>query len=244
MKRFWKAAAAVNVEDGWRIQLDSRPMRLPTGESLLLRHEKLAHAVAFEWQNAGGGEVGGDVKIESLPLTGLAATAEIRIRPDRGQTRDAIARYGETDLLCYRAISPQNLVQRQSDLWQPWVEWAREAFSAPLEVTSGIIHIKQKPQSLAALSAPLMRYDDYQLTMLSVIVPIFGSLVLGLAVAQGALLAQEALSLSLLDEIFAAEQWGEDPQILARHAGLGRDVIDAARFARICAGDAGTVTAG
>ena len=44
------------------------------------------------------------------PLTRLAGTAQQRIAPDPAPTIDAIARYAESDLLCYRAETPEELV--------------------------------------------------------------------------------------------------------------------------------------
>ena len=46
------------------------------------------------------------MSFKDTPLTRLAGTALERIAPDPAPTVDAIARYGETDLLCYRAETP------------------------------------------------------------------------------------------------------------------------------------------
>ncbi|HET9018168.1 MAG TPA: hypothetical protein VFN46_01200 [Acetobacteraceae bacterium] len=57
-----------------------------------------------------------------------------------------------------------------------------------------------------------------------------GSLVLGLALAEGALAGAEAHALAMLDETFQEEFWGRDEEALARRRRIGDDVILAARF--------------
>ena len=234
MKRFWTQAYAQPDGNTWRILLDSRPMRLPQGGSLVLRDAALATAVAAEWQNAGGA-IGGAVRLDMLPLTCLAATAEQRIGPDPVPTINAITRYGETDLLCYRADAPNALVMRQAALWQPWLDWAKQCFGADLRVVTGITHVAQDAAALAALRQAVAAQDVYQLTALGVTVPALGSVVLGLAVAARVLPAAQAVALSLLDDIYQAEFWGEDYEAIGRHAAMARDVADAAQFAQITA---------
>jgi len=72
--------------------------------------------------------------------------------------------------------------------------------------------------------------DPDTLAGLGIAVPAMGSLVLGLALAAGELAAAEAQSLALLDELFQAEQWGEDAEAVARRAAIGADIALAARY--------------
>src|SRR6201994_2682347 len=112
-------------------------MRLPSGSPLMVGPARLAQAVAEEWQAAGGVK-GGEMTFKDTPLTRLAGTALERIAPDPSPTIDAIARYGETDLLCYRATTPASLVQRQHQQWQPWLDWAARTHDAPLRTGAGV----------------------------------------------------------------------------------------------------------
>lgn len=226
MKRFWQHARAHAVDGGFAILLDARPMRLPGGGSLHLPSRALADAVAAEW-DAAGGTVGGEVQVETLALTRLAATASARVAADPAATIAALAKYGESDLLCYRAEHPAALAARQAALWDPWLAWAQSRFGAALRVTSGIMHVRQDDAALAALQRPLHGYDAYQLAALGVAVPAMGSLVLGLAMCEGALDAAEASALSQLDEGFQEEMWGTDAQATAQRAARARDIADA-----------------
>jgi chaperone required for assembly of F1-ATPase len=229
LKRFWDTASIEPTDTGYAILLDGKPMHLPGGHRLRVTAEPLAHAIAHEWQTAGGAK-GGEMSFDDTPLTRLAGTAQHRIAPDPAPTIDAIARYAETDLLCYRAEAPQSLVHRQMREWQPWLDWAALTYDAPLRVTTGIAHIKQHRDSLAALRRVVAALDVPALAALGVAVPSLGSLVLGLALAELRLDAATAHALGSLDELFQAEAWGEDAAAAARRRAVAADVELAARF--------------
>lgn len=233
MKRFWQQATAVSTEGGLGVMLDGKPVRVPGGATLLLPNAALAVAVVSEWQ-AAGGEVGGEMSYADLPLTRLAGTAQERVAPALEPVVLELARYAETDLLCYRAEHPASLVRRQEELWQPWLDWAERAHHAPLKVTFGIIHVSQPPGSLAALAQALAVHDAYRLAALSILVPSFGSLVLGLAVAAGELPALSAHELATLDERHQATHWGWDEEAETRMARVAEDVAAAGRFLDLC----------
>ncbi len=142
----------------------------------------------------------------------------------------AIAVYGETDLLCYWADSPQTLAARQAKAWQPWLDWARTDLGAALTVTAGVMHVRQHPAAIEALRRAVDAQGAWVLAGLGIVVPALGSLVLGLGVAQGRLDAMQAHALSRVDEAFQAELWGEDAEAAARRVRIEADITDAARF--------------
>jgi chaperone required for assembly of F1-ATPase len=232
VRRFWDTASIQPTATGYTILLDGRAMHLPGGALLRVGSEPLANAIAEEWQAAGGGK-GGEMSFADTPLTRLAGTAQQRIAPDPAPTIDAIARYAESDLLCYRAETPEELVTRQMYAWQPWLDWAALAYDAPLRVGSGIGYVKQHRGSVAALRGAVAALDVGALAALGVAVPALGSLVLGLAMAAGRLDAATAHELGALDELFQAEAWGEDAEAAARRAAIAADVHLAARFLRL-----------
>jgi chaperone required for assembly of F1-ATPase len=225
MKRFWSSATVVSAGGLFAIELDGKPMRLPGGPLLRLRQPALADAIAAEW-----GAAPAAMTAEDVPLTRLAGTAQERIVPDPGPTIAAIATYGETDLLCYRAGESAALALRQHHAWQPWLDWAAAAYGARLSWTTGIMPITQDAGAIAALRGAVGALDPFLLAGLGVLVPALGSLVLGLAVAAGRLEAAEAHRLSVLDELFEEALWGVDAEAEKRRAWVARDIADAARF--------------
>ena len=125
MKRVY---AAVAVERGARdfgIALDSRPLRTPRRARVRLPTQALADAVADEWRAQKD-----NIRAETMPLTRLANIAHDGATGDPDAAVARLARYAETDLLCYRAADPPALARRQSALWQPVVEWAAARYGA------------------------------------------------------------------------------------------------------------------
>lgn len=214
-KRFWTAAATRPAGEGWEVALDGRPVRTPGKAPLILPTERLAEAIAAEWDAQG--EV---VDPNRMPLTRAANSAIEKVAANFDAVAGMLAEYGGTDLLCYRADSPEDLVRRQAGGWDPLVDWAAAELRAPLRITHGIAPVAQDPAALARLSAEVRALDVFGLTALHDLVTLPGSLVLGLAVIRGRIGAGEALRLSCIDEDFQAERWGRDDE--AREAAESR----------------------
>lgn len=210
-RRFWTQAAVRPLEAGYGVNLDDRPLQTPARRVLALPTRPLAEAIAAEW-NA----IEAEIRPECLPLTRAANSASDRVAPDPGPVVEAIAAYGGSDLLCYRAEEPLALVQRQSVAWNPWLEWSGNVLGAPLLAVVGVMHHPQPADSLVRLQAHVAEHDAFALTALHDLVTLTGSLVLGLAVSRGALGAEAAWDLSRIDETWQAEQWGEDAEAEAQ----------------------------
>jgi chaperone required for assembly of F1-ATPase len=229
MIRFWQIAECVPDDGAWSVRLDAKPLHIPGGVRLRLPTAALGDAVAAEWQAAGGAK-GGQTSYDDLPLTRLSGTWQERVDPDPEPTALGICRYGETDLLCYRAATPEALVHRESEAWDPWLGWLLRTHGAALRVTTGVLHIAQDADALAALAAAVEAQPTPVLAALGVAVPALGSAVLGLAMAEGALAPDVAYDLSVLDDTYQAELWGHDAEAQARAARVRADVLLAGRF--------------
>lgn len=225
MKRFWKDVATVAVEGGHDIHLDGRSVRTPGRAPLTLPTPALAQAVAEEWR-----AVGEALDPRAMPLTGLANAAIDRVASDPALFAANLARYAESDLLCYRAEHPLELQLRQQASWDPLLDWARERYGAPLTHTQGIVHRPQPPESLAALREAVAARSPFELAALSPLVTVTGSLIAALALLERADLADNIWSAANLDEDWQVEHWGEDE--LARQARAARhaEFDAAARF--------------
>jgi chaperone required for assembly of F1-ATPase len=210
-RRFWSGVHVREAPGGFSVHLDERPLATPGRRDLVLPVRALAEAVAAEWDATGA-----EIAPERLHFTRAANSAIDRVAPDPTPVVEVIAAYGDTDLVCYRATEPADLLRRQSELWDPWLDWSRRALGAPLLAVSGVMHHPQPAPSLAALRAAVAEHDAFGLVGLHDLVTLSGSLVLGLAVARGELGAEAAWELSRLDELWQAEQWGNDAE--AEHA--------------------------
>jgi chaperone required for assembly of F1-ATPase len=226
MKRFWKTANAAEAEGGgWEIRLDSRQVRTPARAVLVVPSRALADAIAEEW--AAQPE---EFDPRAMPLTGLANAAIDRMAADPDGFATGLARYAETDLLCYRAEEPPELVARQAAQWDPLLDWARERYDIHFELIGGIMHRPQPQATIERLTAAVHACDPLKMAGLSPLVTIGGSLVVGLAVLLEHIEAEAAFDITNLDELWQIEQWGEDYLARDLREAHKRDFLAAARF--------------
>ena len=225
MKRFWETADALAAEGGFVIALDGRPLKTPARADLLLPTEQLAEAIAGEWTSCAD-----DVDPAEMPLTGLANAAIDRICPQRQAYAAGIARYGETDLLCYRAEGPSALVQRQSESWDALLDWARRRYHVEFHCRPGIMHQAQPEATVRKLAHAVSQLDPFELAGLSPLVTIGGSLVAALALLEQMLPAQAAWEAVSLDDQWQLEQWGDDAEARKALDIRRRDFMAATRF--------------
>ena len=230
MKRFYKDVAVISGGAGHEVQLDRRPVRTPARAALALPTARLAEAVADEWRRQGD-----TVDPRSMPFTGLANGAIDQIAPHRESFAAGIANYGTSDLLCYRAEGPAELVSREAAAWDPLLDWARQRYDVTFRVTQGIIPVDQPPETLERLDAAVKAYDPFTLAGLSTLVTLSGSLVCGLAIVEGGHDANAIWTASEIDEAWEVEQWGEDAEAAARAPRRREEFAMAQRFCELVA---------
>jgi chaperone required for assembly of F1-ATPase len=225
VKRFWREAAAVAAAGGFEIALDGRPVKTPKGQKLVLPTSGLAAAVSEEW-NA----VEGELKPAAMPMTGLANAAIDIVAPDRAGFAASLARYAESDLTCYRADGPQPLVARQVAAWEPVLKAVEARHGLLFRRTAGVMHVAQPEATAAAVATLLAARAPFELAPMQTLVTLSGSVVLALAVLDGALAADAAFEASVVDERWQAEQWGEDDEAAAALARRQAEFAAAGRF--------------
>jgi chaperone required for assembly of F1-ATPase len=222
MKRFWKD---VTIDATRGVRLDGKPVRTPGRLALVLPTDALAEAVAEEWR-----AVEGDIDPRAMPLTGLANTAIERVAADPALFAANLAAYAESDLLCYRADAPPDLVARQAAAWDPPLAWATRRYDVHFEIATGVMHQPQPDATIERLAVAVAARDAFELAGLSPVVTITGSLVLGLALIERAMDAEGVWAAANLDEDWQAEQWGVDPLAVQAREVRRAEFDAAARF--------------
>jgi chaperone required for assembly of F1-ATPase len=222
VKRFY---ATVTVTAEREILLDNRVVRTPAKATLVLPTTALADAVAEEWRSQEG-----DIKPQSMPLTGLANVAIDHVIPHHEAFAQSLSLYAESDLLCYRAGEPPELLARQKAIWDPILERAERHYGVVFKTVTGIIHEKQPATTLAYFVRFVGDLDPYALAALHPLVTISGSLVIALAVVKQQLEPDAAFDAAHLDELWQAEQWGQDHFAVETRTAHRRDFLAAARF--------------
>lgn len=229
MKRFYKSVGVAAEDAGFSVRLDDRPVKTPAKNQLLLPNRPLADAIAAEWD-----EQPEDIDAHGMRLTRLANSAIDRVTEHRQAVMAEVAGFADTDLVCYRADEPASLAQRQEEGWGPLVSWAAEHHGIDLVITTSLLPIAQSDGSAKAVQSAIGAFDEFSLAGLHLVTSACGSVVLGLAVADGRIDGAIAWELSLIDETFQIDEWGEDPDATKRRAGLLEDITAAAEYLRLC----------
>jgi chaperone required for assembly of F1-ATPase len=227
-KRFWKTAAVRACAGGFEVALDARPVRTPAKSPLILPTQKLAEALAAEWEAQET-----EVDPETMPLTRLANSAVDKVSVQHGAVADMLAEYGGSDLLCYRAQNQPALAVEQEALWGPALSWAQEAYGIRLVTQSGVMPAPQSTESLRVISRLTHALTPFRLTAFHELVSLPGSWVLGYAVLSGAMPASKAWEAACLDEIWQARQWGADDEAVNARQVKETAFYTADRFARL-----------
>jgi len=165
-----------------------------------------------------------------MPLTGLANAALDRVAPDPAAFAAGLARYGESDLLAYRADAPQALMDRQAAAWDPLLHWARRRFDVNFAITSGITFVPQPEHTIARLGHAVAALDSFRLAAISPLVTIGGSLIAGLAVLEDEITPERAWDAVSVDDAWQLEKWGSDSEAEAALANRRAEFLAAARF--------------
>jgi chaperone required for assembly of F1-ATPase len=227
-KRFYAQASVGENKDGLNaLLLDGRPARTPGGREVAVRRRAIAEAVAREWR-----EQDAAVDPSTMPATRIVNSALDGVAANMARTRAEIANYAASDLLCYRAEGPPSLVERQAAAFDRVLDWADEELGARLALSVGVVPVAQPAEALDRLRAALDSFDDpIALAALHVMTTLTGSALLALAIARGALGAEEAWRAAHLDEDFQIERWGEDEEARRRRDARWRDMRAAAEIA-------------
>ncbi|MEV8467029.1 ATP12 family protein [Fluviibacterium sp. DFM31] len=224
-KRFWKETSVEPAEGGYQVRLDGRGIRTPSKAPLVLPTEALARAVADEWDAQDEA-----ILPATMPMTRTANSAVDKVAIQFAEVADLLAAYGESDLLCYRAEHPEELIQRQAAAWDPVLDWAAQEFDTQLNVAAGVMFVPQPESSIAALRRKTHALSHWQLTAFHDLVALTGSLVLGFASLDPRWNRKDIWAWSRLDEDWQAEQWGQDEEAQEAAARKAQAFADAARF--------------
>ncbi|MFK7875088.1 MAG: ATP12 family chaperone protein [Paracoccaceae bacterium] len=228
-KRFWTQATVAAHDNGFAVELDGRSVKTPAKQLLTLPTHALADAIAQEWDAQDK-----VVAPDTMPLTRLANSALDKVSVQLEDVAALLAEYGGSDLLCYRAVGPEALIDRQKAAWDPLLAWASRALAVDLHQQIGVMPIAQPAESLTKIDEHTALFDAWQLTAFHEFVTLTGSWVIGMACVIGSYPAQDLWDSAMVDDIFQAEIWGQDEEAVDVRARKQAAFLTADRFLRLC----------
>jgi chaperone required for assembly of F1-ATPase len=221
-ERFYKHAW-VSEEAPFAVLLDGRGVKTPAKNALAAPTRPLAAAIAAEW--AGQGE---RIDPATMPLTRIANSIVDGVAPAPRPVADDLAKYLGSDLLCYRAGTPDGLVQRQTEHWDPILAWARDALGARFVLSEGVVFVTQPENAIAAARAAIPS-GPWRLGAAHVVTTLTGSALIALALCAGRIDLDAAWAAANVDEDWNMHLWGRDEMALAARAVRFADLQAAGR---------------
>jgi chaperone required for assembly of F1-ATPase len=217
-RRFYEQVGIEEGRGGHGLKLDGRPVRTPARRLLAAPTRGLAEALAAEWRAQR--EV---IDPANMPVTRLANSIIDGVADAPDPVAAEVEKYLGSDLVFYRATSPEGLVALQSAGWDPVLDWAREALGARFVCTTQMSFVPQPEPALTAARAAIPRdmgntNDLWRLGALHVITTLTGSALIALALLNGRLSTEEAWAAAHVDEDWNMDFWGRDEQALKRRA--------------------------
>lgn len=208
-KKFFELAKYSKVKsgDGFTIELDSRPLKTPLKNLLIIPTENLAKAIVNEW-NA----LEEFINPDHLPLTKTANSAIEKTAPNMLHVVTEMVKFGETDLLFYQQDNPQGLQKAQELHWHPIILWAENLWNVEYKVTYGISHVTQDIKILTQYEADIKAMNAHQLSALYLLTTSCGSLLIALAYHANILSKEGVAKAAFVDEDWQISQWGEDEE--------------------------------
>jgi chaperone required for assembly of F1-ATPase len=211
-KRFYTDVGVGEADGGYTVTLDGKPIKTPSGRTVVVPARALAEMIAAEWNAQGE-----FIEPLTMPLTRFANSVVQGVVDQTDAVKDDVAKYFASDLLFYRAGHPEGLVAREAAHWDPILFWARDALGAHFILAEGVMHVRQPDAAIAAARGALPA-DPWMIAALHVITGLTGSALLALALFHGVIDAQQVWAAAHVDEDWNAEKWGVDDEVAARKA--------------------------
>ncbi|WP_299423912.1 ATP12 family protein [uncultured Shimia sp.] len=230
-KRFWKETTFEATEGGFKVLLDGRGVKTPAKAPLVVPTEAMAKAVVAEWDAQEG-----EIDPTGMPVTRSVNAAIDKVAVQHAEVADMLAEYGGSDLLCYRATTPEELIVRQAEAWDPLLDWAAETFTARLKPVSGVMFEAQDADALSKLSASVHSFDNFELAAFHDLVGISGSLIIGFAATRDLHPIETLWNLSRIDEQWQEDQWGRDDEAAEEAEKKKQAFFHAYTFFNLCKG--------
>ncbi len=191
------------TENGYIIAANGANITTPAGNEWLCPSEQLTIIASEQIQQHGSNSQ-------------LYRLISLMIDMQRTAITDELLSFFDTDLVCYYAKDPKDLVKWQQTYWSPILQWAKSQKITPLRTTTDTMPITHSKTAHDALEAYLDTLDDNQIVTASVASKLSSSVLTGLAFTAGILTAESAHNIAHADEYYQQDRYGEDELLTER----------------------------
>ncbi len=201
------------IDSNFALCQNAETLKTPGRFSFMVPSKSLAEAIADEFK-----EQGAIKDLRKMPLTQMAFTAIDITAQGQALVIKEIMGYGQHELICQRASRPAALVAAQTEAWQPYLDWCHNSFKARLKTGAGVVPFEQDEEALGRLENHMVKLDAFSLTGLAEACRNLGSLVLGLALMEGAFAPPSIVAAAEFETSWESKVWGQDVSLQTSYA--------------------------
>ena len=178
MRKFWKTVKIKKKSsNSYEILLDENVLKTPMKKKLTIQNSKIAEEIYKEWNQDKN-----IVDTDAMIFYGIISTSIDKISNNRILYVNEILNFIDTDLICYRAEEPNDLVQWQSKNWDPILLKVEKYINNKIDVFKGIMPLKQNKRINFKITKFLTKFSDLEIIALHKITNITGSIFLSLCI--------------------------------------------------------------
>ena len=220
MKKFWKIVQVKQkLKNSFEILLDKRILKTPMQKDLIFSNYKIAKETALEWDIDEK-----EINTENMVFYGLISTAIDKISNDKVSYIENVLGFINTDLICYRADGPDELVDLQNSSWNPINSFIKKYIDVEVEFFIGVMPSKQSIEIFNRLKTLINSFSDIEISALHRMTNLTGSIFISICILKGDVLKNEAFELSFLDELYQAKNWGIEQESLDKRDKIAKEL--------------------
>jgi len=220
MKKFWKIVQVrKKLKNSFEILLDKRILKTPMQKDLIFSNYKIAKETALEWDIDEK-----EINTENMVFYGLISTAIDKISNDKVSYIENLLGFINTDLICYRADGPNELVDLQNSSWNPIISFIKKYIDVELKFFIGVMPSKQSLEIFNRLKTLINSFSDIEISALHRMTNLTGSIFISICILKGDVLKNEAFELSFLDELYQAKNWGIEEESLDKRDKIAKEL--------------------
>lgn len=225
MNRFYTLVTTQKLADGqYGILLDGKPVKTKGRIDLSAPSEAIANGVMQEWAAQSD-----KIIPDTMPMTQILNTKIDRISVERDVITGSVLKYLDTDLVCYYAEKPSDLVEDQKGAWKKWQSYFEKKFDCILQTTDGLAALTQEDKAHSVLKGYVDGLDDDHFTVLQLVTSLSGSIILAACFVDGGARAADVFTACFVEEnfknaLYDAEKYGVDPLLEKQQKEMTRDL--------------------
>ena len=214
-----------SIENNYCIQINNKMAKTPNRNLIEVPTLKLAKIILKDFQTNNSKKL---VNIVS-PIR-MTNTALDKIVKKNNDFIEQLSLYINSDVVCYFARSPKDLVKKQNKYWLPMIKLMQDIYHINILYTSEISAVRQPKESLAKVKEILIEKNCFELSAIGVLAQLTNSIIISLALITDKINSKDAYELSNLEEIYQSSLWGKDEEAFTRLKAISLDIKNVKKY--------------